>query len=408
MLGDMLRRGTKQHTFQQITDQFDGLEAAVNFTSGMGSLEVSVKTTRENLPAVLKLVDEVLRQPTLPAAELETIRKDRLSGLEEAKTDPQQLAVTAFRRKLFPHSKDDVRYVPTIEEKIERIKAVKLDDIKKLASMLGGTNAQFVIVGDFDAKAVGEEAAQLWDAWKSPRPWKRVENKYQETVGSEETIDTPDKENALMIAGLGLQLRDDDADFPALEVVNYVLGGSGFTSRLMKRLREKEGLSYGAGSQMQADSIDQVGVIICFALLAPQNTVKGMASLVDEVQRISDSGITAEELATAKTGYVKEFERSLSSDGFVANLLEESLYLNRGLDYYSKLTSKVGTLTLEQVNAAAKKWVKPSALVRVTGADKKKAAGTPAAGTPAAPAPTPATPAPAPKAPAAPAPKPSK
>jgi len=334
---------------------------------------------------VLTLVDEILRQAIFPAAELETIRKERLTDLESQRSDPQALAITAFRRKLFPHTKDDVRYVPTIDEKIERVKAVKLDDVKKLAGMLGGASAQLAMVGDFDAKAVGDKVAGLWGDWKASKPFKRIENKFTETVGSDEVIDTPDKENALLVSGIGLPVRDDNADYPALEVVNYVLGGSGFTSRLMKRLREKEGLSYGAGSNLQAGKIDAVGVLICYAILAPQNAAKGLTAMIEEVDRLAGSGITAEELALAKTGYVKDFERSLSSDHFVVAQLVEGLYLNRTLDFFAQINAKVGAITLDQVNAVAKKYVKAAAFIKVTGADRKKAAGAPA---PTAPAPT--------------------
>ena len=376
LVGDMLLRGTKKHNFQQLTDEFDLLEADVELHSGMGQLTVDISTNRENLPAVLALVDEVLRQPSFPATELETIRKQRLTDLEQSKTDPQALAVTSFRRKLFPYDKTNVRYVPTIEEKIERVKAIKLDDIKKLHALLGGSSAQLAIVGDFDAKPIGDKVTALWDGWKSPKPWKRIENKYQQVAGSDEVIDTPDKENALLVAGYALAMKDDDVDYPAMEVLNYVLGGGGFTSRLTKRLREKDGLSYGAGSQFQASPFEPVGFIICFAILAPQNAAKGLVALAEEVERVAKDGVTAEELDNAKKGYVKDFERALSSDGFVLDKLVEGLYVGRTMEYFAQINAKVGTLTLEQVNAAAKKYVKAASLIKVTGADKKKAAAT--------------------------------
>ncbi len=377
-LGDMLRRGSKKHTFQQLSDELDLLEADVSFSSAPGQVNIAITTTRENLPAVLTLVNEMLREPAFPADQLEVLRKETLTGLEEQRSQPDALAGNSFERRAQPKHKDDVRYAPTPDEKIARVKAVKLADIKSLHALLGGSHGQFTVVGDFDAKAIGDQAEALWGSWKSPRPFKRIEDTYAETPGSVELIDTPDKENAVIIAGYAIAMRDDDADYPAIRVLNYVLGGSGFTSRLMKRLREKDGLSYGAGSGFDAHPIDVLAVFSCGAILAPQNAAKGMAAMLEEIERFARDGLTAAELENARSGYVKDFERGLSNDGFVLAQLQQGLFIGRTMDYYAQFNAKVSALTLEQVNATAKKYIRPGSLIQATGADKKKAEAAPA------------------------------
>jgi zinc protease len=372
-LGDLLGRGSRKHTFQQLKDEFDVLEAAVGFGSAPGAVTVSITTTRANLPAVLDLVDEVLRQPAFPVDQFEIARKEALASLEEARSRPETLAFNHLNRNVQPKDRNAVDYVPTPDERITRIKALKLADVKKLHALVGAGHGQLTVIGDFDPAAIGAKVDALWGGWKSSKPFARIEDAYTATPASVEFIDTPDRENALVGAGFALAMRDDDADYAAMRVVNYVLGGSGFTSRMMKRLREKEGLSYNAASVFQADPQDSLATLFGFAILAPQNAEKGMAGLVEEFERIARDGITREELEAAQSGFVKDYQRNLSDDGFVLDQLQRGLYLGRTFEFDAKLNAQVAALTLEQVNAAARKHVKPELLVRVTGGDAKKA-----------------------------------
>src|SRR5262249_54109137 len=160
-----------------------------------------------------------------------------------------------FTRKILPRAKTDVRYAPTIDESIARLKATQLGELKQLYQLIGASHAQVTVIGDFEPTALEQQLASLWGSWKSTAHFKRIKDKYSDTPGSAESIDTPDKENALILAGYALAMRDDDPDYPAARLVNYVLG-AGFGSRLLERLRQKDGLSYGAGSSLFADSSD--------------------------------------------------------------------------------------------------------------------------------------------------------
>jgi zinc protease len=373
MLPQLLRRGTRKHTFQQLSDELDLLEANVALVGGPGQVSAIVTATRENLDKTLKLVDEMLRQPSWPAAELEIVRKDRLTQLDEQKSQPEALASNVFQRKVQPKQPTDPQYTPTTEEKIARVKGVSLGDIKQLYGLVGASHAQLTVLGDFDAKAVEQQAGALWGEWKSPRPFKRLDDKFVETAASVEMIDTPDKENALIVAGLAFQMRDDDPDYPAVQIANYVLGGSGFGSRLVARLREKDGLSYGADSFVFVDPFDGIAIFEADAILAPQNAAKGMTAMLEEIERFAKDGMTAQELEDARKGYVKIFDRRLSSDDFVIGQLHQSLYIGRTMDFQAQINAKVAALTLDQVNAAVKKHFVPAKLIRVTGADRKKA-----------------------------------
>ncbi|MEP7341386.1 MAG: insulinase family protein, partial [Acidobacteriota bacterium] len=116
LAGSMLMRGTAKHTRQQIKDEFDRLKARVNVGGGATSANVSIETTRENLPAVMKLVAEILREPSFPATEFEQLKQEDLAGIEEQRSEPQSVAVIAMQRHMHPYPKGHVKYTATPDE----------------------------------------------------------------------------------------------------------------------------------------------------------------------------------------------------------------------------------------------------------------------------------------------------
>ncbi|HMG57184.1 MAG TPA: pitrilysin family protein [Kofleriaceae bacterium] len=372
MLDSLIQRGTKHHTFQQLKDQWDALEAQVAFASRAGLLDVNVQTTRDSLGAVLALVDEVLREPVFPQDQFDIVVKDCLTELDDQKSDPQAQAFLAATRALGPYPANHPLYTPTTEEQIAGIKALRLADIKKLPAMFGTSNATLTILGDVDTAAVKPWIERTWGSWKSPRPWKRIARKYTPTATGEQVLDFADKANAMIAAVHAVDMRDDDPDAPAMDAADYTLGGGGFVSRLLDRMRQKDGLSYFAFSAFQLDPLDPVGAFIAGGALNPENARKGMAAMVEEITKLATGGITAAELTAAKSGLQQAFDRDLSNDAVVLGLVHDGLYLDRKLEFWAVHNAAVAALTVEQVNAAVKRHVKPGTLVKITAGDKKK------------------------------------
>ena len=259
LAGDMLMRGTAKHTRQQIKDEFDRLKARVRISGGPTQAAVSIETTRENLPAVLTLAAECLRESAFPATEFEQLKQETLADIEQGRSEPQQIASTAYRRHLSPYPKGDVRYISTPDEDLAEVKAATLEDAKKFyADFYGASVGELALVGDFDAEGGhGSGGAVSSAAGRAPRSFTRVPNVFQDVPAVNKSFEAPDKANAFFIAGQNLALRDDDPDYPALVLGNYMLGGGFLNSRLATRIRQKEGLSYGVGSQFQASPLDK-------------------------------------------------------------------------------------------------------------------------------------------------------
>jgi zinc protease len=352
----LLNRGTSRHTRQQLKDEFDRLKANVFIGGGATQAVVNITTTKPNLAEVLKLVSEVLKEANFPADEFEKLKNEQLSQVEANRSEPQAIAFTAIQRHISPYPRTDPRYTTTFDEDVQEIKAITLDEVKKFHKDFYGTNnATMSVVGDFDSNEIKSLVTDLFGNWKSAMPYKRLETKAAVVNTVNESFETPDKANAFFVAAYNFDFRDDNPDYPALVLGNYMLGGGFLNSRLATRIRQKEGLSYGVGSQFSAGALDPVGSFMAFAIYAPENVEKLEKAFKEEIQKVISEGFTAEEIAAAKSGWSQSRTVNRAQDGGLAGTLNNYLFIKRDLSWDEGFEKKVMALTPEQINAAMKK-----------------------------------------------------
>jgi zinc protease len=391
-LGSMLMRGTTQHTRRELQDRLAELKAQVRVggggggmgggrggrggsSSSAGVLDVSIETTRENLPAVLALVAEVLRTPAFPAEEFEKLQQESLAGHEQQVSEPTVLASNELQRRLNPYPPTNIRYVPTPTEQIERVKAVQVADIVAVyRTQVGASRSEAAFVGDFDPQEVTAQLEKLFGDWRSPQPFQRVENRYQAAAPDTLAIATPDKANAMITLGLPLEIRDDDPEYPALLIANLILGG-GSDSRIVNRIRQKEGLAYSCRSSAAVGALDRVGSFTIFSICAPQNAERAILCAREELDRFIKEGVPQAELDDARRGYRQQIEVNLANDGGVAGTLARDLYLGRTLDFSAAQLAKIEALTPREVQAALVKYVVPERLIVIRAGDFGSVAG---------------------------------
>jgi zinc protease len=369
-LPTLMMRGTKQLTRQQIQDALDRNRARLSLRGGPGAISVSIETRRSTLPAVLEVLRQVLREPTLPASEFEVLKTESLARLEQSRTEPSGLAMVRLTRILASYPPDDVRYQPTIDEEIERVKASRLEQVNTLYQQyLGAEHGELAVVGDFEPSEILPLVAKALESWKAEKPYARIERPYQAGLKPQrDTILTPDKANATYFAGLRLPLRDDDPDYPALVMGNSILGG-GFSSRLTDRLRHKGGLSYGAGSSFTASSLDTSAALSIFAICNPTNMPKVETGAAEELERWVTGGVTSEELERARAGYLQQQQVARSNDATLTGMLNRQLYEGRTMKYVAELEEHIRQLTPETVAAAVRKHIDPARLSAVAAGD---------------------------------------
>jgi zinc protease len=264
-----------------------------------------------------------------------------------------------------------VRHIASVEEQIQRDKALKLAQIKKLyTEYFGSQEGEISLVGDFDPDTCLPILRETFSGWTAAEPYGRIPKQFFPQVkGGTQTIVTPDKSNAIYLAGLIFPMKDDDPDYPALIMGNFVLGGGSLSSRLGDRVRQKEGLSYGVGSFMSADSFDPRSSLTVFAICNPTNAPKVVTAIREELDRLLKGGITADELERAKSGYLQQQQVSRTRDSSLTNTLCDTAHVGRTMNYYADLERKISALTPEQVNEALRKHLDPQRMVVVSAGD---------------------------------------
>lgn len=367
---DMLKRGTKNKSFQQINDEIDRLKSNVSINGSGQEVNINITTTKENLNGILNLVNEMIKQPAFSQQEFDKLKEEQLASIDQQRSEPQSIASNLFEKTLNPYPKEDFRYVMSFDEEKEALNKLTIDDVKNFYNRFYSTNnATVAIVGDFDEPSLIITLNNLLDKWGAPVLFDRAKDLYFDVTPVNEKINTPDKANALMLAGMNLELRDDDADYPALVIGNYMLGGGFLNSRLATRIRQKEGISYGVGSQLQAGSQDKSGGFITYAIYNPDNSERLIEAYKDEMNKMVKEGFTKEELADAVKGFIQSRSVSRSQDRELCARLNNYIFLDRTMKWDEDFEKKIQALTVEQVNAAMRKWINPEKISYIQAGD---------------------------------------
>jgi zinc protease len=366
----MLMRGTSKYTREQLSDEWEKHKIT-------GDL-YRYETTREHLPAAMRLVGHVLREANFPQAEFDQLKRQMVVSIEAQRSDPGAVAQRASSIYLNRYKEGDPRASMTIDQELATLAAVKLEDVKAYhAKFYGASHGELAVVGDFDPADVKKVAGEVLGGWTSKVPYTRLPGIYFDVAPTAQHIDTPDKENAVYMAGLNLAMRSDDADYPAMMMASYIFGQGGLKSRLMDRIRQKDGLSYGGSGWAWASDQDRVGGMGIYAIAAPQNIAKVQAAVREELARAADKGFTAEEIADARKGMLEGSAQQRSQDRYLADHWADRRFIDRDFGWDKAYEAKLAALTPAQVSAAFKKAVDPARLAVFIAADQKKITGAP-------------------------------
>lgn len=355
----LLTRGTPQLTRQAIEDRFDKMQAQVSFSGSGTDLAVGMSTTRENLPELISLVLDILRNANYPESEVAEYKRQVVTSLQSAMTEPTALASRALARHNNPWPADDVRYTPSFEESLANVKSLTRDQLAAFHDKFYGTGRiKFSAVGDFDPKAAQTALTKGLDGWKRAPAYTRLDNPYRDVPAKLFEIATPDKANAFYISRAPIKLQDTSADFPALYLANFLLGTSE-TSRLWSRVREKEGLSYNVRSNMAASSFEPTGSWTIYAIYAPQNRERLEKAVSEELARVLKDGFTDAEVRDGVTALLNYRNLSRAQDSVLAGVWVDYMKTGRTFAWSAEIDEKLKALTPATVNAALRKYLKP-------------------------------------------------
>ncbi len=386
----MLNRGTTTRTYAQLQAAYDQAQARVLFytrTAYYGSGQTAalgMQTDKAHLLSVLDLALDCLRHPAFPADELEKLKQERLAALEAQRQDPQALGFNLATRLSEPYPPGHPLATRSLEEEIAAVRAVRVEDVRAFyAQFYGAQHATLAVVGSFEVAALRQRVTTQLGDWRARTAYARIPLRLFAGPAPAQSLQTPDKANALFISTLKCPVRDDSPDYAALYLANYLLGGGFATSRLTTRLRQQEGLSYGVGSFLQADDTDAVATFTAYAIHNPANSARLERAFREELTRFAREGVSAAELAAAKAAARQSLRGQRAQDIALTSAWVQYLATpgGRTFAYDAELDRRLAALTPEQVRAAARKYLVYNKLTIVRAGDFAR----PAPPSPAAP-----------------------
>ncbi|MDZ4793707.1 MAG: pitrilysin family protein [Bacteroidota bacterium] len=374
LLADMLLTGTTTRTKEQIADELDKIKTDISFSSGAGSLLVRVNTDKQNLPAALTLLEDLLLHPKFEQAEFDKVVLNTKAGYETGKSDPQTVAYERLGKLVTGYAKGHPFYAASTEENLEELTKVKLEDIRNYyRNFYGANNSVSVFAGQIDKPKIKDFLRTAFEKWNSKESFKELEPVYYASKATTEAINTPDKTNAILIGALNLNISRKHPDYPAATMANELLGGGAFlSSRIPQRLRENEGMSYGAGSFMDVEYKYNTGTWGVYAYFNPLYKGRLDSALRQEVDKAIKSGFTQTELTASIKSWEEQNKTTLGNNENLAGIISSFMLNERDLSQYNEFQNKIKSLGLDAVNAALRKYFDQSKLVLIYGGDFEK------------------------------------
>jgi zinc protease len=355
----MLDRGTRRREEREIAEALESNGAMLQYGLGAEASIVSGRCLSEDLPLLLEILGETLREPSFPEPQLELEREETLVALRESAFDAFD---QAYRRaaSLLLGARDPYARDPLGEEAtVTRI--ARADLAANHARTVCGERLRLAVVGDIDPATT----LALLERHLAGLPRQCGEPPAPPATGlaarpeAPVRIVIPDKEQVeIVVATPGVSRAEPG--FEAYAVANFLFGGS-FVSRLNLRLRDREGITYGAQSTIVSGR--QPGFWYASAGVHPENVGRAVSLTLEEMRRLTDEGVTAEELALAQQHLTGSFPIRLETNRAIGSVLLESDRFGRGLDYIDRYPERIRALTVEQVSAAARRLIDPSRVV---------------------------------------------
>jgi len=361
----LLDKGTTKRDKFTIARTLEDLGASIRFGAGDSlDAQFTVSCLREDLPTVLVVLAEELRTPAFDPSEFAKYKKQLSAGIRQQTQDTGAQADRAFVRAAFPAG--HINRPATFEEWQKAIDAATLEDVKAFhAEHYGTAGMTIVVAGDVDPAEVRGLLEKQFSGWMSSKP-DHPTGSLSGTAGDlprEQTIVVPGKTSVDIIIGQATGLRYSDPDTLPLRLGTGILG-EGFTGRLMKQVREKEGLTYGISAGVGNDTFAD-GDWEVTGTFAPQLLERGIASARKVVDEFIAGGVTEAELSAKKTNFIGKQQLGLSTTGGLANALLTTVQRGLPITYLDEFPERVNAISVDEVNNAIRRHLSTDKLLLI-------------------------------------------
>ena len=351
----LLTEGAGALDAQAFQKRLQELAIRLDADAGMDLVSITMRTLTKNRDEAFRLLRNVLTEPRFDEEAVERVRSEILASLRQRAEDPDVQAREALYAELFP----DHPYGRPVDGTIESIARITTDDLRTFAgNRLARDNVVIGVVGDITSAELSEALATMFGDLPETAAPIRVADVRPKASDALTVIEQDVPQSAVTFAQPGLQR--DDPDWYAALVLNHVLGGGSFTSRLYQEVREERGLAYGVGSRLVA--LHHAGLLSGGAGTANERVAETVRIIREEWAKIADGGVTEEEVADSKTYLVGSFALRFTSSPRIARMLVGMQLHDLGRDYFDRYDSLIAAVSTEDVNRLARDLIRPDTL----------------------------------------------
>ena len=365
---NMLERGTKKRTKFELAGDLERVGAQLAFSADPFAVNVAARALSKDLSLIISAISEMLREPAFPADELEKLKQQVVAGIQEQQSNTGYRARERFTQLIFDEA--NPYYMHPGEKLIQSIRSVTVEDVQGFYSKYyGGRSLIFSLVGDVETDEVKRQFEEAFGAFTGPESVDiNVTDPEPQGTARREIVFVKEKANVDILLGSAASLRRSSEDYYAAVLANSALGESTLSSRLGLQVRDQEGLTYGINSRFRAPSL-AAGPWYVGVSVNPNNTEKAIKSALSVLRDYVQNGIRADELADEKSSAIGSFKVGLATNAGLAQAMWNAEFYHLGIDYIDRYPQIIQAVTLEEVNAAIRKYFRPDQLTVVIAGD---------------------------------------
>jgi zinc protease len=357
----MLMRGTGNHTFQELSEETDGLGMALTVDAGRLTAQIGVRCLKEDFGRGMELMAEVLRGPVFPPEEIEKLRGQIISGLREQESSARAVAERRFLKELYPPGHAYHLWPLGTQETVS---AITREDLEGFYRQHYRPDTLVVaVVGDSPVEHAVEEVRRVLGDWQpsGAPPEFRVDPVDLPARASHDEV-VPGKFQSEIVMGLPAISRKDP-EYYAMRLGNLILGELGLSGRLGASIRERQGLAYHVSSDAQAGVGPSPWAVR--AGVNPANVDRAIEAALQEVGRWREELVSAEELEDAKSFLVGSLPIALETNDGVARTILDIEFYELGLDYLQRYPGIIQSISAEEIRDAVRRWIHPEHMVTI-------------------------------------------
>jgi zinc protease len=360
LAADLLDEGAGPYDAMAFHERLERKAIELSFNAGRDYLRGTLRTLKENSEEAFDYLGLSLSQPRFDAEAVERIRAQIMSGLRRETVSPRDVASRNWWATAFP----DHPYGRPVEGTLESLPRISADDLRSYTRrVLARDQLKVAIVGDIDAQAAGALLDRAFGKLPAKAELRMVSPVVAQGLGRRIVIQLDVPQAAVSFGGPGISRSDPD--FMAGYIVNHILGGGSFSSRLYREVREKRGLAYGISDTLVW--LNYTALMIGSTATRADATGKTLDIIDHEIRRLAEEGPTEDELAKAKTYLKASFVLGLDTSNRIASQLLQMQLDNLGIDYMDRRSGLMDAVTLADAKRVAKRLLDNGLLITVVG-----------------------------------------